>query len=95
MTVFSFAIPSTTSFPIMPECPQIQASSIWHMSLADTRNTWDRKEEHKIEIFFSHDRAPYFNGNTSFLCPTFRFKNILTSGQSPKSIFQTIFFHEK
>ncbi len=35
-TAFSFAIPSTTSFPVTPECPPTQASSIGHISLADT-----------------------------------------------------------
>ena len=37
-TAFSFAIPSTTLFPVLPECSQTKASSIWHMSFADTNS---------------------------------------------------------
>ena len=39
VTAFSFAIPYTASFPVVPECPRTQAISIWHMSLADTSST--------------------------------------------------------
>ncbi len=35
-TAFSFAIPSTTSLPVTPECPRTHVSSIWHMSFTDT-----------------------------------------------------------
>ncbi len=39
VTAFSFAIPYTASFPVVPECPRTQAISIWHMSLAETSST--------------------------------------------------------
>ncbi len=39
-TVFSFAIPSTTSVPVTHECPRTHAKSIWHMSFADSNSWW-------------------------------------------------------
>ncbi len=36
VTVFSFAILSSTLLPVTPECPQTNVISIWHMSFADT-----------------------------------------------------------
>ncbi len=38
-TAFSFSIPSTTSLPVMPECPRTHANSIRQMSFADTNSS--------------------------------------------------------
>ncbi len=41
-TALSFAIPSTTSLPVIPECPRTtrtHANSIWQLSFADTNSS--------------------------------------------------------